>query len=252
MRLILTLTASGEIGLPIQHNHLLQAAVYDLIEQPGLREFLHQHGFVLGKRRFRLFAFSRLLGRVRVDTAGQQMFFTSPVNLVICSPLTALLQELGNSLLRRGEIRLGNNHLEVEQVGVDDYQVRGRSLTVRMLSPLVTYSTLENNGSRYTYYYSPFEPRFSTLISANLAKKYTIIHGRPAPEEDVRIMPVAVGKRDMKVVQYKGTVIKGWMGTYRLQGDPELLQVALDAGLGSKNSQGFGCCEVVEQPPAAL
>ncbi|MBC7189418.1 hypothetical protein H5U35_04285, partial [Candidatus Aerophobetes bacterium] len=41
------------------------------------------------------------------------------------------------------------------------------------------------------------------------------------------------------------TLIKGWMGTYRLEGNPELIKFSYDAGLGAKNSQGFGMYEVV-------
>jgi CRISPR-associated endoribonuclease Cas6 len=59
--------------------------------------------------------------------------------------------------------------------------------------------------------------------------------------------PVEVQERDFKVVRYKGTIIKGWMGKYRLTGEPRFLEIALSAGLGSKNSQGFGCCELVEE-----
>jgi CRISPR-associated endoribonuclease Cas6 len=56
---------------------------------------------------------------------------------------------------------------------------------------------------------------------------------------------VRVEDRDQKVTYYKKTVIKGWMGDYELSGDPALLQIALDAGLGAKNSQGYGCCELL-------
>ncbi|WP_221040522.1 CRISPR-associated endoribonuclease Cas6 [Gelria sp. Kuro-4] len=31
------------------------------------------------------------------------------------------------------------------------------------------------------------------------------------------------------------------MGQYVLKGDPAMLQVALDCGIGARNSQGFGC-----------
>ncbi|MDN5332516.1 MAG: CRISPR-associated endoribonuclease Cas6 [Tepidanaerobacteraceae bacterium] len=47
-------------------------------------------------------------------------------------------------------------------------------------------------------------------------------------------------------VIYKDVIIKGWMGVYILKGDPVLLKIAYDAGLGSKNSQGFGCFEILE------
>lgn len=42
--------------------------------------------------------------------------------------------------------------------------------------------------------------------------------------------------------KYKDTIIKGWVGAYFLAGDPDLLKLALTAGVGAKNSQGFGCC----------
>lgn len=247
MRLTITLSAPGKVILPIHHNHLIQAAIYELIEQPGLRQFLHEEGFALGNRRFRLFTFSRLLGRIKVDRANGQMLFHPPLQLVICSPLDLLLREFGNTLLRRGMIRLGQARLEVESIAVKENAVRAGQVTVRMLSPLVTYSTLEQDHRHYTYYYSPFEPRFGELVTANLTKKYILIHGRPVAENGFRISPATVGPRDMKVVKYEAIVIKGWMGTYHLSGDPQLLEVALDAGLGAKNPQGFGCCEIARE-----
>ncbi|KGP75443.1 hypothetical protein JT05_10495 [Desulfosporosinus sp. Tol-M] len=49
----------------------------------------------------------------------------------------------------------------------------------------------------------------------------------------------------MHILEYKGGIIKGYSGMMLLSGPPPLLQIALDAGLGSKNSQGCGCSEVV-------
>ncbi|KHE90832.1 MAG: hypothetical protein K8F52_04850 [Candidatus Scalindua rubra] len=48
-----------------------------------------------------------------------------------------------------------------------------------------------------------------------------------------------------RIRDFKGTVIKGWTGHFRLEGKPELLQFALDTGLGSRNSAGFGFIEKV-------
>lgn len=242
MRLTVTLDGPQEFALPFAHNHLLQAAIYRLIEQPALSSFLHEQGFTLGRRRFKLFTFSRLLGRARPDRDRQQMLFSPPLKLVICSPVPYLLQELGMGLLRQGELRLGEVRLGVQSVAVTDPVVTGSTVEVRMLSPVVVYSTLAQNGAKYTYYYSPFEPRFAELLAANLAKKFLVVYGRPAPAGGLAVNAVLVKERDFKVVKYKGTVIKGWMGSYRLEGEPELLKLALTAGIGSKNSQGFGCC----------
>jgi len=51
---------------------------------------------------------------------------------------------------------------------------------------------------------------------------------------------------DEKVVLFKDTVIKGWMGIYKLKSHPKILKLAYDTGLGSKNSQGFGMWEVID------
>jgi len=80
------------------------------------------------------------------------------------------------------------------------------------------------------------------LIGANLAKKHLLIYGCRAEAGGFNIRPAEVGEKDLKITRYKDTIIKGWMGEYYLSGGPELLQVALDAGLGAKNSQGYGCC----------
>ncbi len=50
----------------------------------------------------------------------------------------------------------------------------------------------------------------------------------------------------MKIINYKDTIIKGYTGKLRLSGPKELLQLAVDGGIGSKNSQGFGCVEVID------
>ncbi|MEW6574136.1 MAG: CRISPR-associated endoribonuclease Cas6 [Bacillota bacterium] len=247
MRLTVTLNNQGDIVLPLHHNHLLQAAIYHQIEQPALRSYLHEQGFMFGQRKFKLFTFSRLFGgRLRVDKTNQRMIFSPPLYLAVCSPIPLLTQEIGNGFLRQGRLRLGDCSLSVEKVVASDENIKHNSILVRMLSPVVMYSTLEKEDARYTYYYSPFEPRFCELILANLAKKHLLIFGKPADETGFEILPTAVKEKDFKVLKYKGTVIKGWMGTYQLQGDPQLLGVALGAGLGGKNAQGFGCCELLK------
>lgn len=244
VRLTVTFGGEVEVPLPVHYNHHVQAMIYRQIRQPALRDFLHQHGFALGGRRFKLFTFSRLLGRPRFHRASQQLIFRPPIHLVICSPVPVVLQEIANGLLREGRVWVAGVSLEVREVKVRDNVVRTREVVVRMLSPLVTYSTVPVGTGSYTYYYSPFEPRFRELVLANLAKKYLLVFGRPADETGFEIAPERVDPADLKIVNYKETVIKGWMGTYRLTGDPQLLEMALSAGLGAKNSQGFGCCEL--------
>lgn len=247
MQLTIFFAAPGPVAVPVHYGALLQGLIYRQMQNPALRRYLHEHGFPLEKRRFKLFTFSRLLGRsARYDGATGRLILTPPLRLVICSPIPFILQELGNGFLQQGQVRLGDARLEVKEMAVASPRASSSSVRVRMLSPVVMYSTAKSESGRsYTYYYSPFEPRFGELIGANLAKKHLLIYGRRAEVSSFNIRPAEVSENDLKITRYKDIIIKGWLGEYYLSGEPELLQVALDAGLGAKNSQGYGCCALV-------
>jgi CRISPR-associated endoribonuclease Cas6 len=244
MQLTITLTAPEPVELPVHYGHLVQGMIYRGIENPLLSRYLHEHGFQLEKRRFKLFTFSRLMGeKSHMDRANKKLTLVPPLQLVICSPIPFIMQELGTGFLRQGRVRIGPAWLTVKEIATAQPRVETDRIQVRMLSPMAVYSTLPSvNGRKYTYYYSPFEPRFVELISANLIKKHYLIHGGPPLSELFSIKPIRVTDADHKITSYKGFTIKGWMGTYELQGDPALLQIALTAGLGAKNPQGYGCC----------
>jgi CRISPR-associated endoribonuclease Cas6 len=248
LQLTISFEASGNILLPVHYGSLLQGAIYAGMENPALRKYLHEQGFSLEKRRFKLFTFSRLLSPgTRLLKDKGLLEFAPPINLIICSPINFILQELGNGLLRREKMRLGSIWLRVEKVTSSTPVVKGKNAQVYMLSPLTVYSTLPSpNGRKYTYYYSPFEERFGELIKENLLKKHLLIHGGPPLTEEFSIRPLKVNDADLKITRYRETIIKGWMGEYELCGDQALMQTALDAGLGSKNSQGYGCCMLKE------
>jgi len=92
-------------------------------------------------------------------------------------------------------------------------------------------------------YYSHFEKEFSQLIRENLRKKQKILFGR---ETDDEIQITVDDKKRVKetVTMYKDTVVKGWMGIYRLSGLPELIRIGYETGIDSKNPQGFGMFEI--------
>jgi CRISPR-associated endoribonuclease Cas6 len=61
---------------------------------------------------------------------------------------------------------------------------------------------------------------------------------------DFSISPLNTKKLKKRVVIYKDYVIKGWDGEFLVEGSKELMDIAYNAGIGSKNSQGFGCVEI--------
>ena len=234
---------SGELVLPIHYNQILQGVVYHHLEK-AIAENLHEKGFPREKRHFKLFTFSRLQGRFQIE--GEQIRFAEHVKWSVASVHTDFLESLVLNLVRERSLFVGQNPCVVEGVEVL-FSPRAQTMAVKAISPITTYSTLyDAEGRKKTYYYSPFENDFGRLVSENLLKKYEAAYGqKPGEDWAVLLKPLRVSAKDEKVLKFKGTVIKAWNGLYELSGPPELLKMALDAGLGSKNSQGFGMVEAL-------
>lgn len=250
MRLVLKLHADGRgVRLPVHYNELVQAMIYTHLDH-YLARSLHDEGIVEGKRHLKLFTFSRLLGPCRVQ--GGWVEPQGPLRLVVASPMVPFLESFALHLVRSGALHLGPVRFVVESVEVEFDQVYQSPVVLRALSPITVYSTLQAaGGGKKTYYYAPQEPEFERLILANLRRKIRAWTGQDISDDGAFLRAYKVSTRNHHIVLYKGTVIKGWTGLYELHAPEPYLRMALDAGLGSKNSQGFGCVEVWERSRAS-
>ncbi|AMM41229.1 CRISPR-associated protein Cas6 [Candidatus Desulfofervidus auxilii] len=242
MRIEINLSAETPLILPKSHNHLLQGFIYSLLD-PLLRKRLHKEGYPYEKRRFKLFTFSRLLGKVKMFKEYFQ--FNPPLKLIISSPKDEILQSLAEGLLKSPEVILSKNTVYIDSINVAARSSFNHKVTIKMLSPITIRSTLYGaDGSKKSYYYSPFEKEFCRLIKENLRKKYKIVFNKNLGHDfEFSIKPQKVPPSCEKIIIYKGTVIKAWMGIYEIKGNPEVIALSYDTGLGAKNSQGFGCWE---------
>lgn len=251
MRISLKLEApEGSLTLPIHYNHLVQAMIYQSLDQ-ALAQWLHEEGFQCGKRRFKLFTFSRLLSRHRrLDLKEGTISFTGPLFLKVGAMETEILESLAVHLVRFGEVKLNGQLCRFTSVEVEMPVQASGPVLVRALSPITTYSTLfDAAGKKKTYYYNPWEREFSQKILENLQRKARAYYGegKELPSLDgAYIRPVNVSKRNEAIINFKGLWIKGWTGLYELNLPEPYFTLAYNAGLGSKNSQGFGMVEVVK------
>lgn len=244
-----TLDSQTEVKLPLHYNYSLQGFIYRHISD-YLANFLHSKGYRHEKRVFRLFTFSRIYGKfcIKKDT----IIFVAPIKLQVSSPLDDFLQEFAETLARVPEVSIDNNSLMVSSIEVHFSPIPTSYQLIRMLTPVTIYSTLLTaEGKKRTYYYSPFEKDFSLLIQKNICKKYISFYKRKPAVEKFTITAQKVNKSSEKILKYTPpkspyVIIKGWMGEYSLEGNPELIRFAYDAGIGGKNSQGFGMFEMVD------
>ncbi|MEM2544331.1 MAG: CRISPR-associated endoribonuclease Cas6 [Nitrososphaerota archaeon] len=243
MRFWVYFGSSEPLKLPRNYNHAVQSMIYRMLS-PDFREFLHDGGFRVGKRGFKLFTFSQLSGKCLINCA--ETMFKPPVKLCISSPMEKFVREIANGFLSNSNVTLYGNKLRVISLEFPKRPQIGNKVLCRTLSPITVYSTLfMGDGRKKTYYYSPFEEEFNDLINKNLAKKIQAFTGKEI-KGFVNVKPQHGSKQREHICIFKGTVIKGWTGVYMLEGSPEFIEMGYEAGLGSKNSQGFGMIEVLK------
>jgi len=238
---------NATLSLPLAYNSLVQGFIYHHLDET-LSQQLHEEGTHLGKRKFRMFTFSNLLGRYHIE--GTRIEFSGPVRLCIGSVHEKFLESLAEHLLENRQIQLGCASCKIQNIEIDSLPKLSGPVKVRTLSPITTYSTLTTADSRKkTYYYNPFESDWEKQLLANLRRKAQALgwgEARLAGLEGAHIRPVRVDKRNLRIMRYRDTVIKAWTGIYELNLPEPFFLLAYDAGLGAKNPQGFGMVEVMK------
>ena len=229
---------------PTANLHLFQSLLYALLP-PERAAFLHDEGFPVEGRKMKLFAMSWPIAAHPPIFEKKHILFPLPVRLVVSTPVMPTLDGFAAGALGAGPLRVGHNAVRCERVEAVQQTAEGETLTVRTLSPITCYDQAERNGKPYTIYFSPYQKDFGVSVANNLARKFRALHpDRALPEGELRVTPL--GRPHEKVAVFSAGVnfpIKGWSGRFRLTGPTELLQLALDCGLGAKNSSGWGCVE---------
>jgi len=243
------LRADGPIELPVNYQEYLIGFIYTNIKDEKYRTFLHEQGYTYGNKTYRHFAFSRILGKHRYIKPRKAIAFPPVFSLLVTSPLDRFLQEFAQSMLLSEDLRIGPHRVRLDSFEtLPDPDPFPETIRIRMLSPIVIYSTLSHtNGVRYTYYYSPSHEQFSPMIESNIKQRYFSLYpeGRELVESPFSIKPLHVEKKHKVITRFRGIIIEGWMGEYEVTGDPRLLRLAYNTCFGGKGSQGFGVFELI-------
>jgi len=247
MKLKISLISDNAVVLPKEFNYITQAVIYNLIDKlPST--WLHDGGFTTGKRSFKLFVFSSILERGKYHKQKEMFAFPHTVSFYVSSPVGWILEQMAKNTVFSEKLMFGQNAMGISSVEIiKDDEITGNRIRINALTPIETHSTLlKGDGGKKTYYYSPSESEYSELINENLRKKWMAYYKESCPYT-IKIEPVQMKYCRERIRSFKGTVIKGWTGHFRLEGKPEFLQFALTTGLGSRNSAGFGFIEKIRE-----
>ncbi len=248
MRLKLTFTSNKEvIKLPVHYHHFIQGMLYRNLPDP-VSDFLHNIGFFYKKRQFKLFTFSKIFSKgfkiVKDEIKGKIAIFNSPITLYISSAISDYPKEWAEKFIVKDKIFLEKNELFLQQIEVLKPPEFKNFHIVKTLSPITVYRTFNKpDEKKYQQFYFPQNSEFSELLKENIRKKYEIITGRKLQDFTFSITPA--GKVKIKKLKFKDTLIQGVEGIFKIKLEPEIFKAIYDAGLGAKNSQGFGMVEIL-------
>ncbi|MDQ7065013.1 MAG: CRISPR-associated endoribonuclease Cas6 [candidate division KSB1 bacterium] len=260
MRLQLSLIPlNPKTAVPINYNYPLSAAIYKIIGRaaPDYAQWLHDHGYVgPTERRMKLFTFSRLnIPKVRMEHGTLIAGDDRPWLLQIASPMEdEFVQNFVLGLFESQKLEIGGpravGRFLIESVEALPMPVFREEMRGKTLSPIVASTMRDYQGKLQPYYYRPTDAELPEAIRKNLLSKYEIVFGKACsvPEIQVQFDMDYYHRKQGKVTRLwrikegtpEETRVKSFEMPFKIRGNPELMRIAWECGLGDKNSLGFG------------
>lgn len=242
--------------IPINYNYHVTSLIYEILSRSSndYSSFLHDQGYhYTESKKFKLFTFSQLRFP-KMNIRGNKIASTSDeIHLHVASPVDEFVEHLANGLLQEGEIEIAGASFRtntVEVLELPEFR-KNEKRDFICLSPIVSSTMKERDGDLKTYYYRYNDSELTENLKENLEKKYELVHGHRLENDqgkfDLKFDQEYIEQKDGKIsklVNFKGTKIKGIFAPFELIASPELLEVGYEAGFGGKGSMGFGMVEV--------
>ncbi len=240
--------------LPLNYQYELSSWIYKVIDQgdPLFSAWLHSKGYISENKQFRLFSFSGLNIPQR-EIIGDRLLVKSKNCSFIFSTLPdETIQHFICGLFRDRKLSLGdkitNVHFQVQNIEALPEPEFTHPMIFKTISPVIV--SVKNDISEHAQYLSPEAEAYSRQIIHNLIGKQKAFckNERTIEEEGVCfevISPVKRKKITIKNHTPHKTDLIAYNYMFRLTAPEEFLSTAYYAGVGEKNSQGFGCVEIV-------
>ena len=254
MRFKLSLNIDNHVfgnRLPINYQYELSAWIYRIIAQGDEQyaEWLHQNGFSEKHRNFKLFVFSNLYSQGIKFEKDRLIFDSGKASFYLSLLPEKSTEAFIKGIFKEQEFSLGDKYSrvqfrvqQVEMIPPPDFT---DSFVFKTISPVVVSAGQE--GKQHPDYLSPEEKDYGQLIINNLKEKYRLFYHRLF-EGDTDFRFELLSPARSKLIRIKAgtkdeTQVRGFLFTFRLEADKELLKVMYEAGMGEKGSLGFGCVE---------
>lgn len=252
MRFKITLQIQPEvmgIELPINYQYPLQAAIYHTLAKSDVEfsTWLHENGYQLNGKRFKLFTFSNLIvPQYGIDKQQERLIIKSDyVTLYISFFPERSTQQFIQGIFQLQTIQIADNISgvqflvrEIQLMPSLDYHP---DMTFRTLSPVCISL---RNGNNQMDYLAPDDPHYELGILTGLLARYAAIHGQPFSGEPFCHLQLLSQPKSALIRIKAGTPnetrVRGFRYKFKIQLPEALMQIAYKSGLGEKGSMGFG------------
>lgn len=252
MRFKLTLNIEKHIfgnSLPLNYQYELSGVIYKILSLASeeYATWLHDNGFTLDTKQFKLFTYSRLvISRYTIEKESARIQINSDtVEWYISFLPEESTEKFVQGVFMNQVFQLGDKRSKV-QFRVQSVQVLPipqfeSEMTFETLSP-ICISLRNDNGK--TDYLSPSDERSKESILFSLLNRYKAFYGVPYSgtvgfDFDLLNTPKSTLVTFKANTPYESKV-KGYMCKFRMKADPDLMKLAYECGVGMKGSQGWG------------
>lgn len=227
MRVEVIFRVDKNIRLDKAMNEYITAFIYKCIEanDPNYSKQLHDEGYTIGHKKYTYHTYSLRQNKKYVSNK----LLRGEAKLCYSSALDKSVLNFVKGLMKIDKVIIGNNEFKIVSIA-SKKEPKFKEGIYTTSSPI--YTTSINNK-----WLSPQE--MEPYLVRNLINKYDCLYDK-LPNLDLQIKFL-----DHKTyyVFYKKATYKAYFGHIAIKGDSELIKLAFQAGLGSKNGAGLGMLE---------
>lgn len=247
--------------LPMSYQYELSSWIYKMIYK-GDNEFanlLHSTGYEMGKKRFKLFTFSRLYIPNYDRFDDRMKILCDEISFTISFFVPKAAQNLIVGLFDNEDLGIGDRitqvDLKVQSVETIDFDIPSEEVRLRTTSPIVVNKSEVNKyGKHRIKYINPSEPEYATYFLSNLIAKYKTAKSYDLIEsidlvQDMQFKLLS-DRPKMQGVRIKAhtpaeTKVIGYAFDFKLKAPKAIIKLGMLAGFGNENAMGFGATKFI-------
>jgi CRISPR-associated endoribonuclease Cas6 len=248
--------AFGNI-LPINYQYEASSAIYKILSAASeeYADWLHENGFTIEGKRFKLFTFSRFKIEKRkiLPDVGRIAILCNDVEWQITFLPEKSTEKFIQGLFTNQTFEIGDKKSVVQ------FKIRG----VEMLPPPeyseeMEFSSMspmclrDRHEDGKTEYLMPTDKKAKQAILTGLLSRYESYYGKSFDEPfDFDFQPLSEPKSvlvTLKTETPDQTKVRGFMCKFKMKAPKELMKIMYESGIGEECAQGFGCVWVKEKP----